>query len=50
MNLNKIKEEIENYQKNRDLAKRSLDTKGAVAFCNGAIHELSKVLKGEYRE
>ena len=50
MNINKIREEIMNYKKNRELATRSSDTKGAIAFCNGAIHELSKVLKGEYKE
>ncbi len=47
MNLYKIKEQIKIYKDNRELAKRSGNV-GTIAFCNGAIHELHKILRGEY--
>ena len=47
MNLKKIEDEIKNYKKNRDMSK-TRNTPGAEAFCNGAIHELTKILRREY--
>ena len=47
MNHKKIEDEINNYKKNRDMRK-TRDTAGAEGFCNGAIHELTKILRREY--
>lgn len=48
MNGEKIKEQIAMYKSNKERALKSRKLDGAIGFCNGAISELSKMLKGEY--
>jgi hypothetical protein len=48
INMRRIEEAIENYERNRRLAMKHPSLSGAVAFCTGAIWELDKILRGEY--
>ena len=49
INIHKIKDQIRTYKTNRESAKKDRDNVGIIAFCNGAIHELDKILNEEYK-